>query len=114
MRCWLQCPVTQEQTYPYRGEVYTRRLLAPGSEPPMSVAEWAQSLRPHTWYRRTVSEGSKGPIEYEFVRKRATLCKDGLPDRTVWLVIKRSLEQLPGIGTTAVMRRRVRLLAYSC
>jgi len=60
-QCWLQCPVTQEQTYRYRGEVYTRRVLAPGSEPPMSVAEWAQGLRPHCWYRRTVSEGSRGP-----------------------------------------------------
>jgi SRSO17 transposase len=94
-RCWLQCPVTQEQTYCYRGEVCTRRLLAPGSEPPMSVAEWAQGLRPHCWYRRTVSEGSKGPIAYEFARRRVTLCRDGLPDRTVWLVVKRSLSPTP-------------------
>jgi SRSO17 transposase len=42
-----------------------------------------------------VSEGSKGPIEYEFARKRVTLCKDGLPERTVWLVIKRSLGATP-------------------
>jgi SRSO17 transposase len=97
-RCWLQCPVTQEQTYCYRGEVCTRRLLAPGSEPPMSVAEWAQGLRPHCWYRRTVSEGSKGPIAYEFARRRVTLCRDGLPDRTVWLVVKRSLSPTPKYG----------------
>jgi SRSO17 transposase len=95
MRCWLQCPVTQEQTYLYRGELYTRRLLAPGSEPPMSVAEWAHSLPPHAWYRRTVSEGSKGPMIYEFARRRMTLCRDGLPDRTVWLVVKRSLSPTP-------------------
>ena len=94
-RCWLQCPVTQEPTYRYRGEVYSRRILAPGSEPPMSVAEWAHSLRPHSWYRRTVSEGSKGPMVYEFARRRVTLCRDGLPDRTVWLVVKRSLSPRP-------------------
>jgi SRSO17 transposase len=94
-RCWLQCPITQEQTYCYRGEVCTRRILAPGSEPPMSVAEGAQGLRPHCWYRRTVSEGSKGPIVYEFARRRVTLCRDGLPDRTVWLVVKRSLSPTP-------------------
>ena len=50
-RCWLERPVTQEETYRYRGEVYTRRILAPGSEPPMSVAEWAHGLPPHRWYR---------------------------------------------------------------
>ena len=42
-----------------------------------------------------VSEGTKGPIAYELARKRVTLCKDGLPKRTVWLVIKRSLEASP-------------------
>ncbi len=97
-RCWLQCPITQEQTYCYRGEVCTRRILAPGSEPPMSVAEGAQGLRPHCWYRRTVSEGSKGPIVYEFARRRVTLCRDGLPDRTVWLVVNRSLSPTPKYG----------------
>lgn len=94
-RCWLQRPQTQVYTYRYGGEEHTQRVLAPSSPAPKSVAEWAQSLRPHAWYRRTVSEGSKGPIAYEFARKRVTLCKDGLPDRTVWLVIKRSLGASP-------------------
>ena len=44
-----------------------------------------------SWYRRTVSEGTKGPIEYAFARQRVTLCKEGLPERTVWLVIKRTV-----------------------
>ena len=95
MRCWRQRPVTQEQTYLYRGEVCARRILAPGSEPPMSVAEWAHGLQTHRCYRRTVSEGGKGPIVYEFARRRVTLCRDGLPDRTVWLVVKRSLSATP-------------------
>src|SRR5262249_10868413 len=34
---------------------------------------------------------TKGPIAYVFARQRVTLCKEGLPDRTVWLVIKRTL-----------------------
>jgi SRSO17 transposase len=42
------------------------------------------------WYQRTVSEGTKGPITYAFARQRITLCKDGLPERPVWLVIKRT------------------------
>jgi SRSO17 transposase len=33
--------------------------------------------------------------DYEFARRRVTLCRDGLPDRTVWLVVKRSLSPTP-------------------
>ena len=47
------------------------------------------------WYRQTVSEGTKGPIRYEFARQRVTLCKDGLPERTIWLVIKRTVGAEP-------------------
>jgi len=50
----------------------------------------AASLPASSWYRRQVSEGTKGSIIYEFARHRVTLCKDGLPQRTVWLVIKRT------------------------
>jgi SRSO17 transposase len=59
------------------------------------VATVAASLPASSWYRRKVSEGTKGPIAYAFARQRVTLCKDGLPDRTVWLVIKRTLGAEP-------------------
>jgi len=95
-RCWLKRPETRLHTYRYGGEVHTQRVLAPSSPAPRSVAILAQSLRPHVWYQRTVSEGSKGPIAYEFARKRVTICREGLPDRTVWLVIKRSAGATPG------------------
>lgn len=42
-----------------------------------------------------MSEGSKGPITSEVARRRVTLCHEGLPDRTVWLVVKRSLSATP-------------------
>ena len=65
-------------------------VVAP-DHPPCPVAAVAARLPASSWYRRKVSEGTKGPIEYEFARKRVTLCKEGLPERTVWLVIKRTL-----------------------
>jgi SRSO17 transposase len=34
-------------------------------------------------------------MTYEFTRKRVTLCKDGQPAQTVWLVIKRTLHGQP-------------------
>ncbi len=90
-RCWLQAPQTEDKTYRYKGEVRSKRVVVGADNAPCPVAAMAESLPASRWYRRKVSEGTKGPIEYEFARRRVTLCKDGLPDRTVWLVIKRTL-----------------------
>ena len=89
-RCWPQRPTTQEKAYRYKGEERAQRQLLPTALPPQSVAALAATLPAWQWYRRTVSEGTKGPIAYDFARHRVTLCKDGLPERTVWLVIKRT------------------------
>jgi SRSO17 transposase len=88
-RCWPQRPATQEKAYRYKGEARAKRHLSPTTSAPQSVAALAATLPAWQWYRRTVSEGTKGPIAYDVARHRVTLCKDGLPDRTVWLVIKR-------------------------
>jgi SRSO17 transposase len=89
-RCWLQRPATQEQAYRYKGAERAKRHLRPTASAPQSVAALAATLPAWQWYRRKVSEGTTGPIEYDFARHRVTLCKDGLPERTVWLVIKRT------------------------
>ena len=94
-RCWLQRPVTTEKTYKYKGVRRAQRVVAPEVAAPLTVAALAQSLPSSGWYRRRVSEGSKGPIEYAFARKRVTLCKDDLPERSVWLVINRTLGAHP-------------------
>jgi SRSO17 transposase len=94
-RCWLQAPETEEKTYTYKGEGRTKRVVVEPALSPVTVAVLAKSLPASSWYRRKVSEGTKGPIEYEFARRRVTLSKDGLPDRTVWLVMKRTLGSEP-------------------
>ena len=64
--------------------------------PPCTSCDSCGSESPASrWYRQTVSEGTKGPIRYEFARQRVTLCKDGLPERTIWLVIKRTVGAEP-------------------
>ena len=93
-RCWLQRPQTEDKRYRYKGEARAKRVVAPDSAPSM-VATVAARLPTSSWYRRKVSEGTKGPIEYEFARQRVTLCKEDLPGRTVWLVIKRTLGAAP-------------------
>ena len=55
------------------------------------MAAVAASLPASSRSQRTVSEGTKGPIAYAFARQRVTLCKEGLPERPGWLVIKRTL-----------------------
>jgi SRSO17 transposase len=90
-RCWLQRPQTEDKTYIYKGDVRAKRVVVAPHHAPSSVAAVAASLPASSWYPRTVSEGTKGPIVYEFARTRVTLCKDGLPERTVWLVSKRTV-----------------------
>lgn len=93
--CWKQRPLTTTKTYRYHGKVRTKRIVKPPAHDPISVSQFAHDLHPSCWHRRTVSEGSKGPIVYEFTRRRVTLSKDGLPWKTVWLVVKRTLGEDP-------------------
>lgn len=94
-RCWRQRPQSEDKTYRYQGQERSKRVVVGADHEPTTVAALAASLPASSWYRRRVSEGTKGPLEYEFARQRVTLSKGGLPDRTVWLVMKRSLGAEP-------------------
>ena len=72
-----------------------RARVAVTDTPPSTVAELAHALPTTFWYRRTMSEGTKGSITYEFARKRIMLCKEGQPTTAVWLLIKRTLGAHP-------------------
>ena len=62
---------------------------------PIAVDTLAKSLHEYFWYRRKVSEGTKGPIQYEFTKRQVTLYGHGLPTKTVWLVMKRTVGENP-------------------
>jgi SRSO17 transposase len=87
--CWLQRPRTAEQTYRDKGVERSKRVVVTPVHDACTVAALAARLPASSWYQRQVAEGTKGPIRYAFARQRVTLCKEGLPERTVWLVIKR-------------------------
>ena len=76
-----------------------KRVVVASDHVPCTVAALAARLPASSWYRRQVSEGTKGPIVYAFARQRVTLCKDGLPERTVWLVIKRTVGAEPAYAS---------------
>ena len=94
-QCWLKTPATRKKKYKYKGEERSKTVLENSAKNPVTVHQVASSLNDYFWYRRKVSEGTKGPIEYEFSKRRVTLSKDGLPWKTIWLIIRRTIEKTP-------------------
>jgi SRSO17 transposase len=89
--CWLKQPLTRTKTYQYNGQQRSKTVLEKAGGKPVPVKTIATNINAYFWYRRKVSDGTKGPIEYEFTKLRVVLAKDGLPWKQVWLIIKRSL-----------------------
>jgi SRSO17 transposase len=89
--CWLHEPAILDKSYRYGGEKRTKRILSETEKKPVTFEKIARGTNDYFWYRRTVSEGTKGPVTYEFMKRRVVLCKDGQPDRTVWLIVRRTL-----------------------
>ncbi len=55
----------------------------------------AENTNDYFWYRRKVSEGSKGSIVYELMRRMIILSAAGLPRKSVWLLIRRTVGHDP-------------------
>ncbi len=95
LQCWLKSPGTGIKEYTYKGARRVKTVLEGSAKKPVTVHQIASGLNDYFWYRRKVSEGTKGPIEYEFCKKRVTLSKEGVPWKTVWLLIRRTLDKNP-------------------
>jgi SRSO17 transposase len=93
--CWLKEPLTYTKRYNYKGKERIKKVVRDTDNKPVKVSELAKGLNNHFRYRRKVSEGAKGPIEYEFSKKEITIAKNGVPWKTVWLIMKRTTEQNP-------------------
>jgi SRSO17 transposase len=93
--CWMKRPVIEDKQHRYKGRLRSKKVLKTPDHKPMSFEAHAKSINKYFWYRRKVSEGTKGPIEYEFTKKRIVLAKDGLPEKEVWLLIRRTLDIEP-------------------
>lgn len=89
--CWLKRPMTVTKQYKWAGEIKTKNILADETRKPMTVEVLAKNINNYFWYRREVSEGTKGPIVYEFTRRRIILSNSGLPQREVCLLIRRTV-----------------------
>jgi SRSO17 transposase len=94
-RCWLKRPITREKQYKYKGEIRSKTVLEKTENKPIAVSTLAENINDFFWYRRKVSEGTKGPIEYEFTRRRIILSYKDLPQKAVWLIIRRTIGEQP-------------------
>lgn len=92
---WFEEPVITNKEYTYKGQKKTKKTIKNKEKKPIRVDNFAKGLNDFFWYRRKVAEGTKGIIEYEFTKRRVTLCKDGLPYKNVWLIVKRTLDKNP-------------------
>ena len=94
-QCWINSPMTVEKKYKYKGEQRTKKVLVDPQKKPISLSTLAKNTNPYFWYRRKVSEGTKGPIVCEFTRRRVRLSNKGLPQREVWVIIRRTIDKNP-------------------
>ncbi len=90
-KCWLKRPGTITKKYRRKGEIRTKKVLSNTNSKPISVKELGKNIHNYFWYRRKVSEGTKGPIAYEFTRRQIVLSRDGVPEKTLWLLIRRTI-----------------------
>jgi SRSO17 transposase len=93
--CWTKQPVVIQKSYQYRGKKKNKRILTDATKKPMTFKALAAGIHKYFWYRRKVSEGAKGPIEYEFTRRRVILSKQGFPEKQIWLLVRRTLGKDP-------------------
>jgi len=94
-RVWLRTPALEPPGQGLLGRPRIHPRVARTAPPPREVRELASGLPKSKWIRRTIKEGSKGPLVAEFAFVRATTLRDGLPGPRVWLVFRRTLGPEP-------------------
>lgn len=94
-KCWLKNTFVSKKKDDHKNKIKTKENFKKYQEKPIKLIDLARNINKFFWYKRKVSEGSKGPIEYEFSRKKVIMSKNGRPDRNVWLIIKRTLDKNP-------------------
>lgn len=113
--CWLKRPMTITREYRWCGQTRSKTVLADAESKPVSVEELGKGMNDYFWYRRKVSEGTKGPIVYEYTRRRVILSNGGIPGKEVWLLIRRTIGEDPQYAyfiTNASTSTRLKTLVW--
>ncbi len=93
--CRPKIPTTVQKTYKYRGKLCSRTVLTDETQKPVKLSTMARNINSYFWYRRTVSEGNKGPVIYEFTRRQVKISSASLPQQMVWVIIRRTIGAKP-------------------
>lgn len=85
-------PATEVPEWSGRGRKPTCEQLVEGEPEAQEVEAIAEELPAEKWSRRTIKEGSKGPIVADFAALRVVAVRDGLPGPEVWLILRRNVK----------------------
>lgn len=75
-----------------RGRKPTKPRLTAEAEPAQTVATVLAAIGEDAWQPLTVAPGARGPRTYQFIGQRVWECREGLPGRACWLVLRRNLD----------------------
>lgn len=79
-----------------RGRPRTKLRSRPDAAPAQAVRDIVRALPPEAWIRHRVTEGEKGPREYEFARLRVVEKVHRTPGSEGWLLARRPVGSDPG------------------
>jgi SRSO17 transposase len=91
-KVWVGEPQVEPPAPGPLGRPRKHRRVAAGTPPTAEVRQIAARLPARTWWRCTIKEGSKGPIEADFALVRVTRARRGRPGLAGWLILRRSLD----------------------
>lgn len=90
-RVWLHTPAVQPPGPGLMGRPRLYPRVAPDAPRPIELKALAAQLPRTAWHRRTIKEGSRGPLESDFAFVRVTAVRDALPGPRLWATFRRSL-----------------------
>jgi SRSO17 transposase len=91
-RVWAERPALHMPPWRGRGRRPQRARLVEGGPQTQTVLGMASALPAEAWIRRTIKEGSQGPMVADFAALRVVAVRDALPGPDVWLVLRRHIE----------------------
>jgi SRSO17 transposase len=91
-RVWAERPALHMPPWRGRGRRPQRARLVEGGPQAHTVLGMASALPAEAWIRRTIKEGSQGPMVADFAALRVVAVRDALPGPDVWLVLRRHIE----------------------
>jgi len=91
-RVWWRQPEVHVAPASGRGRRPTKLRLRYPFQRSRRVDAIARRIPRHLWTRYLIKEGSKGPLICAFAFVRVSVVRDGVPGATVWLVIRRNLD----------------------